>query len=131
MLSIAKSRYISGKKILIIIAVFGVLFFVLNDNCAAFVSPDELLQIAQLTEQNQLTVSDILKKATADKTTISSQPLKIENISTQKTLNLKNTFLGRWQREPLNYALTVRCLRATDDLIVFCPCHHYILELRL
>ncbi|HAX61260.1 MAG TPA: hypothetical protein DCX95_01695 [Elusimicrobia bacterium] len=118
------------KKILLITGCF-VFFFALTGRCEASFVSDEILQTAQITEQNQLAVSDILKKATSDKATISQTPLRVENLSTPKTLTIKNTFLGRDLGEPVNYALKVQCLRATDFTLVFCPCHHYISELRL
>jgi len=118
------------KKILLPVFCF-IIFFTLKGRCEASFTSDEILQIAKINQQNQLAVSDILKKATSDKTAISSAPVKIEKLSTPKTLTVKNTFLGRDFGEPVNYALTVQCLRATDFTLVFCPCHHYIPELRL
>ncbi|MBU2652440.1 MAG: hypothetical protein KKA81_16050 [Bacteroidetes bacterium] len=119
------------KKILTILIVLCVLFFALKGRCEASFSYNEILKTASASEQSQLAISDIVKKATEDKTTISQTPLLLENLSLPKTLTVKNSFLGGWQKNPVNYALKVQCLRATDFTIVFCPCHHYISELRL
>jgi len=117
------------KKIFILFF-SATVFFALIGRCEASFASDEILQIAKINQQSQLAVSDIVKKATSDKTTISSAPVKIENLSTQKTLNIKNITLGTRQWKPVN-ARTVQCLRATDFTLVFCPCHHNTLELRL
>lgn len=123
-------NYSRMKKIFLCVF-FITLSFALTDKAEASFNSDEILQIAKINQQNQLAVSDILKKATSDKTTISQSPLIFENLSTPKTITVKNIFLGRDLGEPVNYALTVQCLRATDFTLVFCPRHHYISELRL
>ncbi|MFA5778998.1 MAG: hypothetical protein WC947_02565 [Elusimicrobiota bacterium] len=117
------------KKIFVLLFSAAV-FFALTGRCEAFFTSDEILQIAKINQQSQLAISDILKKATSDKTTISRTPLVLENLSTPKTLIVKQ-ILGTRQWEPVSYALTVQCLRATDFTVVFCPCHHHISELRL
>lgn len=122
-------KYSVMKKILSIMFFLSV-FFALTGNCEAFFTSDEILKIANNTEQSQLGISDILKKATDDKTTISSASIKIEDISGQKTLTVKNIFLGKDLGEPIR-AQAVKNLRVTDAPSVFCPCHHYIPELRL
>ena len=121
----------SAMKRLLLFPFCFAIIFLLSNRCEAFFVSDEILQIAKINQQNQLAVSDIIKKATSDKTTISQTPVKLENISTLKTITVKNIFLGRDTGEPVNYALTVQCLRATDFTLVFCPRHHYISELRL
>lgn len=116
------------KKIFVLLFSIAV-FFILTGRCEAFFTSDEILKIANNTEQNQLAISDIVKKATGDKTTISQSPLILENLSTPKTLIIKQ-ILGTRHCEPVN-AQKVQCLRATDFTLVFCPRHHNISELRL
>ncbi|MBI5573258.1 MAG: hypothetical protein HY919_01725 [Elusimicrobia bacterium] len=117
------------KKYLLIVFCFTI-FFTLRCRCEAFFTSGEILKIANNTEQSQLALSDIVKKAMGDKTTISSVPIKIEDISGQKTLTVKNIFLGKDLGEPIK-AQAVKNLRVTDAPSVFCPCHHNISELRL
>lgn len=109
---------------------FAVTFFALTGRCEAFFTSGEILKIANDTEQNQLALSDIVRKAAGDKTTISDAQVKIEVISGQKTLNVKSIFLGKDLGEPIK-AQAVKNLRVTDAPSVFCPCHHNTLELRL
>src|SRR3989339_1160927 len=122
-----KILYTHGGMKKTFILLFSIaIFFALIGRCEAFLTSNEILKIAEQTEQNQLFASDILKKATSDKTTISQTPVKLENLSTPKTLIIKQ-ILGIRHCEPVN-AQKVQCLRATDFTLVFCPRHHNISE---